>query len=249
MHTRDFFLPHQQNHFWVKLWTLRRVMRPWCAPDTYSITEPHPCIPTPQWRHQMCARARLIASPHMNLLSNKLQTTQKNAGVLLFTKTWFNNSVRDHTIQLKQPSGRQNSCQRFSLFLEYWMVAFLSFRGAYSHTARCCSHPPSSSHNNRSEALSKAGCRQHSSETILHDYWLDQQGEAIGVKALALLSHPGEPCKSLIWLCQDSMLCSSWEIRGKPHVDGTGEANGAMKMVQQDVNSVKSDRQVRSSLS
>lgn len=136
-----------------------------------------------------------------------------------------------------------------SLFLEYWMAAFLSFRGAYSHTARCCSHPPSSSHN-KSEALSKAGCRQHSSETILHDYWWhDQQGAAIGVKVSGLLSHPGEPCKSLIWLCQDSMLRSSREIRGKPLVDGVGEANGAMKMVQQDVNGVKSDRQVRSSLS
>lgn len=45
------------------------------------------------------------------------------------------------------------------------------------------------------------------------------------------------------------MLRSSREIRGKPLVDGVGEANGAMKMVQQDVNGVKSDRQVRSSLS
>lgn len=103
MHTRDFFfIVSTEPHFWVKLWTLRRVMRPWSTPDTYSITKPHPRIPTPQWRHQMCARARLIASPNMKLLINKLQTTQKNTRVLLFTKTWFNNSVRDHTIQLKQ---------------------------------------------------------------------------------------------------------------------------------------------------
>lgn len=129
------------------------------------------------------------------------------------------------------------------------MAAFLSFKGAYNHTAHCCSHPPSSSHNNKSEALSKAGCHQHSSEAILHDYWWhDQQGAARGVKELGLLSHPGEPCKSLIWRCQDNMLCSSREIRGKPLVDGVGEANGAKKMVQQDVNGVKSDRRVRSSL-
>lgn len=44
------------------------------------------------------------------------------------------------------------------------------------------------------------------------------------------------------------MLCSSREIRRKPLVDGDGEANGSMKMVQQDVNGVKSDRQAGSSL-
>lgn len=85
-HVWFFFATSTEPPFWVKLWTLRRVMRPWSAPDTYSITEPHPCIPTPQGRHQLCARARLIASPHMNLLINKLQTTQKHAGGLLFYK-------------------------------------------------------------------------------------------------------------------------------------------------------------------
>lgn len=150
----------------------------------------------------MCARARLIASPHVNLLINKLQTTQKNLGVLLFYKNMVQQQrQRSHhpAYAANVPSGRQNSCQRFSLFLEYWMAAFLPFRAAYSPTAHCCSHPPSSSHNSKSEALSKAGCRQHSSETIFHDYWWhDQQGAAIGVKELGLLLHPGEPCKSLI---------------------------------------------------